>query len=113
MIILIVEDDADIQRAYSRFLRLRFQAEVVVAGNVASGLRALQSGPYNLVITDFQLPDGTGAEIVQAVRGLEKRTPVVLSSGQRGLEAVGADAFVPKPADMDEFAAICERLAAA
>jgi len=110
MIILLVEDDVDVASAVARFLELRLDAEVVPVMDVAAALEALQLGAFDLVVTDFRLPDGTGDQVVRAVRALTRPTPVVLHSGDPDVRGHGADAFVLKPADMTEFAALCERL---
>jgi DNA-binding response OmpR family regulator len=114
MLFLVVEDDADVQRALVRFLRIHFSAEVIAAGNVATGLHALKDHVFDLVVTDFQLPDGTGAEIIKAVRNLKRRTPLVLHSGALDDDLTGydVDAYVHKPSVMSDLAVVCQKLLA-
>jgi two-component system, chemotaxis family, chemotaxis protein CheY len=81
------------------------EIEVVEASSGFDALRLLPRGPYDLVITDINMPDINGLELVQFIRKSEmhKATPVLLISTQsaerdreRGL-SLGADAYLTKP----------------
>jgi two-component system chemotaxis response regulator CheY len=81
------------------------EVEVVEAASGFDALRLLPRGPYDLVISDVNMPDINGLELVQFIRKSEqhKTTPVVLISTQsserdrqRGI-ALGADAYLTKP----------------
>jgi two-component system, chemotaxis family, chemotaxis protein CheY len=107
--ILVVEDSSSMRT----FMRSTLEAGILDFGDVevveaASGfdaLRLLPRGRYDLVITDINMPDINGLELVQFIRKSEhhKATPVVLISTQssdrdrrRGLE-LGANAYLTKP----------------
>lgn len=79
--------------------------EVVEAASGFDALRLLPRGNYDLVITDINMPDINGLELVQFMRKSEKHrtTPVLLISTQsserdreRGL-SLGANAYLVKP----------------
>lgn len=81
------------------------ELEVVEAASGFDALRLLPRGPYDLVITDVNMPHINGLELVQFIRRSEQHraTPVVLISTnssvrdrERGL-ALGADAYLAKP----------------
>src|SRR6185295_640568 len=72
-------------------------------------LRLLPRGPYDLVITDMNMPDINGLELVKFVRQSAHHgdVPLLIISTQaserdraRGL-ALGADHFLPKPFTAD------------
>ncbi|HEY8945926.1 MAG TPA: response regulator, partial [Polyangiaceae bacterium] len=78
---------------------------VVEAASGFDALRLLPRGPYDLVITDINMPDINGLELVQFIRRseLHRSTPIVLISTQsserdrqRGL-TLGANAYLTKP----------------
>jgi two-component system chemotaxis response regulator CheY len=106
--ILVVEDSASTRA----FVRTTLESEAGVAGvevsEATSGfdaLRLLPRGPYDLVITDINMPDINGLELVQFMRKSEqhKHTPILLISTQsserdrqRGLK-LGANGYLAKP----------------
>lgn len=76
-------------------------ARVTEANSVRAGVAALRDGgPFDLLVTDYVLVDGTGLEVAEAARGRVGR--VVLVSGElasvpvEGARAVGVVKFIPK-----------------
>jgi two-component system, chemotaxis family, chemotaxis protein CheY len=106
--ILLVEDSASMRS----FVRSALESdgtlgeiEVVEAASGFDALRLMPRGPYQLVITDINMPDINGLELVQFIRKSERHrdTPILLISTQsserdrdRGL-SLGADGYLPKP----------------
>ncbi len=79
--------------------------DVVEASGGFEALRLLPRGPYDLVITDINMPDINGLELIQFIRNNEhhRATPILLISTQsserdrkRAL-SLGADGYVAKP----------------
>jgi two-component system chemotaxis response regulator CheY len=79
--------------------------EVIEAVSGFDALRLLPRGGYDLVITDINMPNINGLELLQFIRKSERHraVPVVLISTQssdrdrqRGL-ALGANAYLAKP----------------
>ena len=64
--ILLVEDHADTARVMGRILR-GMGHEVRIAGSVASALESAQE-PFDLLLSDIGLPDGTGADLIRRIR---------------------------------------------
>jgi two-component system chemotaxis response regulator CheY len=105
--ILIVEDSS----AMRAYIRATLEAgddegvEIVEAASGFDALRLLPRGPYDLVITDINMPDINGLELVKFVRDSEQYRAVAVMivstqsserDKQRGL-ALGADEFLAKP----------------
>jgi two-component system chemotaxis response regulator CheY len=108
--ILIVEDSAAM-RAYVRsaledpVLGLPGDAEVAEATSGLDALRMLPRGGFDLVITDINMPDINGLELIrflrqsphyQGVAVLIISTQAAERDIERGL-GLGADGFLPKP----------------
>ena len=109
--ILVVEDSAS-QRALVRtilegeeFTAGTGQCEVIEATCGFDAMRLLPRGHYDLIITDINMADINGLELIHFIRKSEhhRTTPLLIISTQaaktdidRGL-ALGANAFVPKP----------------
>ncbi len=81
------------------------EVEVQEATSGFDALRLLPRGSYGLVITDINMPDINGLELLRFVRqGPQHRDTAVLvistMSSERDREralALGADVFLPKP----------------
>jgi CheY-like chemotaxis protein len=111
--ILIVEDYAD-SREMFRFLLEGLNYRVVVAedGHQAFALAAAEEP--DLILTDFNLPDINGAELVSQVRKLGKKlsyVPIIMLTALDRDEyydsavAAGCTAFLTKPI---QFAALVD-----
>ncbi len=107
--VLVVDDEAPIQRALSANLRARGY-EVHLAGTGEQALRLAASHHPDVVILDLGLPGIDGIEVIRGLRGWTRVPIIVLSA--RGAEAdkvtaldAGADDYVSKPFGMDELLA--------
>jgi two-component system KDP operon response regulator KdpE len=107
--ILIVEDDASLNRALSATLKAAGYRPVGAA-TAAEGLRWFAHYAPDLVLLDLGLPDRDGLSLIRDIRAKGSIPVLVLSA--RGAETVrvealdlGADDFVPKPFGIDELLA--------
>lgn len=104
--VLLLEDEPLLRRALTRRLR-RAGADVLAVGTVAAARAALRSGRgFDAVLFDVHLPDGHGHALLrEAPEPLRRGARWVATSGHATprevatIRALGADAFVPKPAD--------------
>lgn len=79
--VLIVEDHDVIGEAMSALLQREADVEVVGrATTVGEALRLTNERSPHVILADFRLPDGTGADIAAAVRGRRPHPAVVLLS---------------------------------
>jgi two-component system KDP operon response regulator KdpE len=107
--ILLVDDEASIQRAVVPLLRSRGY-EVDVAGTGEEALKLVADRRPDLMVLDLGLPDLEGTEVCRRVRAVSRLPIVVLSA--RGAEAdkvnaldLGADDYVTKPFGPEELLA--------
>jgi two-component system, chemotaxis family, chemotaxis protein CheY len=121
--ILVVEDSAS-TRALARailedadFAQVYGGVSVTEATSGFDAMRLLPRGKFQLIITDINMPDINGLELIQFIRRSEhlKATPLIIISTQsterdveRGL-SLGANAFVPKPFSKDSLQVACAR----
>ncbi|MBL9083948.1 MAG: response regulator [Planctomycetales bacterium] len=110
MRVLIAEDDRDALDLLDNALQY-FGYNVTRASNGAEALEALRSGQFQLVISDWEMPELSGLDLCREVRRrvsisytyfilLTARTGT--SNLVEGLRA-GADEFLSKPVDPDEL----------
>jgi DNA-binding response OmpR family regulator len=116
--ILIIDDDIAAAKLLEIVLS-RAGHEVVVARDVASGRRALEAGPPDLVILEVFLPDGSGLDLLRSLRlELARSIPAIVLSGHRQDEfsarasGIGATVYVTKPFSPRALVAEVERLTA-
>ncbi|MFV9506648.1 MAG: HD domain-containing phosphohydrolase [Oscillochloridaceae bacterium umkhey_bin13] len=64
--LLVVEDDVNIRTFCQRLLRMNYEVEVAEHGQAALAL--LQSKPFDLVLTDLQMPVMGGLELLTQIR---------------------------------------------
>ena len=64
--VLVVDDDASVRASLEAILSNDF--DVDVAQVVAEALQILASKPLDVVVTDWQMLDGTGASILAVIR---------------------------------------------
>lgn len=110
MRLLVVEDDDVLLDGLKVGLELAgFTVDTVTT--VADARSALEHARFDAVVLDVMLPDGTGLDLLQHVRGRRDRVPVLLLTAKdattdkiSGLDA-GADDYLGKPFDLDEVAA--------
>jgi two-component system KDP operon response regulator KdpE len=107
--ILLVDDEASIQRAVAPLLRSRGY-DVEVAGTGADALRVIADRAPDLVVLDLGLPDMEGTAVCRRIRE-NLTTPIIVLSA-RGAEAdkvnaldLGADDYVTKPFGPEELLA--------
>jgi len=119
--ILVVEDSASTRS----FIRSALETDgrlgpcdIVEASSGFDALRLLPRGPYDLVITDINMPDINGLELVQFIRKSDRHrsTAIMIISTQssekdrlRGL-SLGADEYLAKPLDADALLSVVGRL---
>ncbi len=106
--LLLVEDDRLLSDALSRMLELAgFTVYVTAFGEDALDLaRAYR---FDVVVLDLSLPDIPGQQVLQQLHQMRAETPVIILSGESGLEAKianlreGADDYITKPFHRDEL----------
>jgi len=66
--VLVVDDEAPVRGLLCDLLAA-WGCQAVEAANVAQPLTLFEEGDYDLVLTDYVMPGGTGLELIQNVRG--------------------------------------------
>lgn len=118
--ILVVEDSASTRSLVRAILEEDESFEVTEAQSGFDAMRLLPRTKYDLIITDINMPDVNGLELIHFIRRSEqyRSTPLVIISTQateRDVERgkkLGADAYVPKPFTPELLRGACEKLLA-
>lgn len=107
--VLVVDDDPTIREIIGRTLH-RHGYDVEMTASVTEALEAERRHRPDLIILDLGLPDGDGAEVIDAVRAHRPTPIIVLSVRGRERDKVdaldrGADDYLTKPFGIDELLA--------
>jgi two-component system response regulator HydG len=111
--ILVVDDDEDIARFHALVLR-RAGHDVTVLHDPVQALQRIDAEPYDLLVSDIQMPAMTGLELTARLRVRAPRLPAILVTAHATVEAAigavrtGAVDFVAKPVTPAELLAAAE-----
>ena len=114
--ILLVDDNADTLAFLSTMLARRGHA-VATSSNMALGLRLATEADCDLLISDIELPDGSGLELIESIRSRKPVPGIALSGfGSSGdIEqslAAGFAVHLTKPVDFRRLERVIEQIAA-
>ena len=102
---LIVDDEPDLCQLAEITLS-RMGLKTCSAQNLATAREQLQSRQFDLCLTDMNLPDGNGIELVEHIQQQYPDTPVAVITAYGNMESAikalkaGAFDFVAKPVDL-------------
>jgi two-component system response regulator PilR (NtrC family) len=103
--VLVVDDEPDICELLSITLQ-RMDLSPRTAGTVAAAQRLLKTEQFELCLTDMQLPDGDGLDLVKWIQQYSPNVPVAVITAHGNMETavralkIGAFDFVSKPLDL-------------
>ncbi len=112
--ILLVEDHPDTRKATARLLRM-LGHDVATADGVAAGLEAAQSRPFDLIISDLGLPDGSGLDLMREIKQRYGLKGIALSgfgmdTDLHDSSEAGFDCHLVKPVPLEELEAAVRRV---
>jgi len=114
--VLFVDDEPGVRRLVTVALD-RLHAEGTVEASPVAALRLVEGAPdgFDVVVTDFRMPEMDGQELFRRIREVAPALPVVITSGYaedcrvRDCLAAGAAGFLAKPFTIALFAAAVRR----
>jgi len=112
--ILVVDDERSIRELLAIFLS-RAGYAVESAGNGAEARRAMAAKEHDLVITDLQMPDASGLDVLAESKAAHPDTQVIVvtayATADTALAAMKAGAYdyLVKPFKLDEVGLVVER----
>lgn len=113
-VILYVEDNESIRESFAELLAAAGRRIVCVADG-AGARDALREQEVHLLMTDINLPDGSGLDVAREALQRNPRLPVIVCSGHDLTDiarSLGPTAHpLRKPVDLDELEALVDRLA--
>ena len=105
--LLLLDDDDILRGRLGRALEAR-GFSVTLARSLQEARLALRRGPPAFAVLDLRLEDGSGLEIVKALRAMRPEARIVMLTGYGAIATAvaavkaGAVDYLPKPADADD-----------
>ncbi|RKE00274.1 sigma-54-dependent transcriptional regulator [Marinifilum flexuosum] len=106
--ILIIDDDATICLMLQGLLKRKgFDADTVFSAGEA--IKKLEIETFDLVLSDFRLPDFDGLELLQKIKAMHPSVPVIIMTSYADIRTavsaikMGAFEYVTKPLNPDEI----------
>ncbi len=112
--LLIIDDEKNIREG----LAANFEMEdynVKTASNGADGLKLIEKGDIDLVITDLRMPGISGEQVLAKVTAETPGIPVIILTGHGSIDSAvdamrhGAYDFLTKPLNLDQLGMIVKR----
>ena len=106
--LLVVDDEAGVREMLADALRM-VGYEVEVAADGLAAMKHLHVSPFDLVITDVNMPHLSGFELLERMRTQGYEQPVILLTARQDRADVatgfrtGADDYVTKPFGLEEL----------
>ena len=106
--ILLLDDEEQIRRAVELQLKKNGH-EVELCENGQEGLDHLSRESFDLIITDLQMPEVTGIELLKSLKEKNITIPVIVLTGFASVESaveamrLGASDYITKPPQLDEI----------
>ncbi len=104
--ILVIEDEAEVRESYKDMFAL-FGHEVEAVSNGREGLSLINKTDYDVVVTDLNMPEMDGLEVLRYIKKRKPYIEVIVITGFATLEnaiqamKVGAYDYFTKPVDID------------
>jgi len=107
--VLIVDDEEEILRTIERYFSFFEGIALTTADSFEAAKQAIDDESPNVVITDVNLGDGNGLDLISIAQKYTKSTQVIVVTGASDTERVvdalelGAVDYIKKPLDMEEL----------
>ena len=112
--ILVVEDEPKMRRLLELQLADEgFHAQTV--GDAETALKLVNSGPFDLIVTDLKLPGMSGIEFLEAVKRSNAAVPIIIMTAYGTVESaveamkIGASDYVLKPFSLAELVLVIRK----
>jgi EAL domain-containing protein (putative c-di-GMP-specific phosphodiesterase class I) len=112
--VLVVDDDPTFAHTCARFLEASGHI-AAIAEDVHTAIRLGRERRFDAVVTDINLPDGNGLQVLQNLRLCDANLPFVLVTGDPELETAraavecGAISYLLKPVTAMQLESVIER----
>jgi len=112
--VLVLEDDELVAELLQSILAGQYPgASVIIVDRLADAREQVKLSAFDLILVDWNLPDGSGLDLVRQVRRSGAEVPIVIVSARADRQSVinaahqGISGYITKPFDVET---VCQRL---
>ncbi len=105
--VLLVDDETELLKATKIYLeKAKKNYQIVIQNSANDALKLLGKEPFDVIVSDFQMPNMDGLEFLEKVRELDKDISFIIFTGKGREEVVikalnlGADYYLQKGGDV-------------
>jgi two-component system response regulator HydG len=106
--ILIIEDDITFSLMLSTWLKKKHFV-VRAVSSVSDAKQEIEAGSYDLLLSDFRLPDGNGIDLLRWLKETERSLPLIMMTGYADIQTavqsikLGASDYIAKPINQNDL----------
>jgi CheY-like chemotaxis protein len=114
--ILVVDDEPLICESIKRILDLD-EHTVETAGNAQEALAAYESGKFDVVVIDYDMPGTKGDKLASTIKAIAPQQPIIMVTAYgeslrlAGNFPLAVERVISKPFDLQEFRDVVQELA--
>ncbi|MEI7661806.1 MAG: response regulator transcription factor [Bacteroidota bacterium] len=108
MKILLIEDEKELSGSITEYLQKEnYLCEAVL--NYEDAIEKINLYRYDCIIVDINLPDGSGLDVIRALKQIKSETGIIIISARNSLDdkiaglEIGADDYLTKPFHLPEL----------
>lgn len=111
---LLVEDDIAFAQLIQGFLK-KHDYQVEVRTSIKEAINQLQTNSFQLILLDFNLPDGNGFDFIEKLKQLQIRVPVIILTSFHDVRTavkalqMGVKDYITKPVNHEELLAVMKQ----
>ena len=113
--ILLVDDEEYLLKSLEVFLKNETNHEIFAASGGKEAIEIIDTNDIDLILTDLKMPEISGLELIEYVKGKSKDVPVIAMTAYASLNSalevlrVGAYDYLMKPYEFDMVLMVVER----
>ena len=113
--ILFVDDDRTILSLVEEYLTA-FDYRITVIDNGLKALELIKGKEFDVVFSDFKMPDMDGIELLAMIKEYRPETEVIIVTGHGTMESavqamkIGSDDYIQKPFKLDILKIIIDKI---
>lgn len=83
---LVIDDREEAREIIADWLEHKYQQRVCLAKDVREALHSIGENKFDLIICDYEMPDGNGLDVLRLIRSRNLQAPTIMFSARFDLE---------------------------